>query len=387
MRKMFLSLIFLLFAINITFGQEQAASNLPEDFPEITIDISIDPSPGVIYLANLRRQGSENRSISHYLMVLDNEGVPTFYQKVERSFNFGRTNDGFRYYYDFTDNGLGRGSATDGIYNILDISGEIVQEYSVQADLPTQAHEFVQLENGNVLLLSQPVRIRDLSEYGGDPEALVVEAVIQELDEDNNIVFEWRSWEHVELTDTTRIEELQYEPPEPVSYLHANALAVDLDGNIILSARRFDELIKIDRETGDIIWRMGGLRSKNNEFTFIDDPNFGFSGQHNIQVLENGNYLLFDNGSLHEERLSRAVEYRIDEEKSTATLVWSYDDGRFAGSMGSVQRLANGNTLIGWGSAPATGPSVSEVTADGEVVFALSLPESQMSYRAYRFDE
>lgn len=387
MRKIFLSLTFLLFAINITFGQEQADSNLPDDFPEITIDVSLDPSPGYIYLANLRRQGNENRSISHYLMVLDNEGVPTFYQKAGRSFNFGRTNDGLRYYYHFTDNGLGRGSATDGIYSLLDISGEIVQEYTVQGDFPTQAHEFLQLENGHVMLLSQPVRVRDLSDYGGHPEALVAEVVVQELDEDNNIVFEWRSWEHVELIDTTRIEELQYEPPEPVSYMHVNALAVDLDGNIILSARRFDELIKIDRETGDIIWRMGGWRSRNNEFTFVNDPKFGFSGQHHIQVLENGNYLLFDNGSLHEERTSRAVEYSIDEENYTATLVWSYTDGRFAGSMGSVQRLTNGNTLIGWGSASATGSNVSEVTPEGEVVFALSFPESQMSYRAYRFDE
>lgn len=320
-------------------------------------------------------------------MVLDNDGNPVFRKQVERTFNFGLAPNGLRYYYHFSEVGLGRGSAQNGIYRMLDLSGEIVREYTAQGDLPTQGHEFVPLDNGHVLMLSQPVHVRDLTEYGGHPEALVAEVVVQELDEDNNIVFEWNSWEHVELTDTTLIEELQYEPPDPVSYMHVNAMTVDLDGNLILSARRFDELIKIDRETGGIIWRMGGTGSHNKEFTFINDPNFGFSGQHHIQVLENGNFLLFDNGSLHPDRVSRAVEYEVDEGNRTATLVWSYSDGRFAGAMGSVQRLPNGNTLIGWGSAPSTGPNVTEVTPDREVVFALSLHESQMSYRAYRFDK
>jgi hypothetical protein len=319
-------------------------------------------------------------------MVLDNGGVPIFRKKVGRTFNFGLAPNGQRYYYEFTDNGLGRGAASDGIYHMLDFSGELVRDYTAQGDLPTQGHEFVPLDNGHVIMLSQPVHIRDLSEYGGNPEALVVENVIQELDEDNHIVFEWNSWEHVELTDTVLIEELQYVPPEPVSYMHINAIAVDSDGNLILSARRFDELIKIDRETGDIIWRMGGVGSHHKEFTFVNDPNLGFSGQHNIQVLDNGNFLLFDNATLHPDRVSRAVEYEVDEDNRTATLVWSYNDGRFAGAMGSVQRLPNGNTLIGWGSAPPTGPTVSEVTPDRQLVFALSLHESQQSYRAYRFD-
>jgi hypothetical protein len=98
---------------------------------------------------------------------------------------------------------------------------------------------------------------------------------------------------------------------------------------------------------------------------------------------------MFDNGDMREgeNRVSRAAEYEIDEENLTATLVWSFSDrlGRYTGSLGSAQRLANGNTLIGWGSAPPTGASVTEVTPTGEIVFALSLPPSEISYRAYRF--
>jgi hypothetical protein len=51
-------------------------------------------------------------------------------------------------------------------------------------------------------------------------------------------------------------------------------------------------------------------------------------------------------------------------------------------AMGYVQRLANGNTLIGWG---ATNPSVTEVTSDGKKVYEMSLPDQVVSYRAFRY--
>ena len=51
--------------------------------------------------------------------------------------------------------------------------------------------------------------------------------------------------------------------------------------------------------------------------------------------------------------------------------------------MGYVQRLDNGNTVIGWG---ATNPTVTEVQPDGSRTFELSLPRGVYSYRAYKFN-
>lgn len=358
------------------------------DLPDISIGINNNPADGNLYLATLRRNSNQEDTTQRHLLVLNNDGEFIYQQAVGRVFNFGQTPDGERYYYQFTDNGLGRGAATDGSYIIIDEEGNTLREYTVQGDYPTQAHDILFLENGHVLLLSQPVRTVDLTAYGGHEEAQVVEAVIQELDAENNIVFEWRSWEHLDLNDTANLAELTIAPPEPVSYLHVNAFTVDTDGNIIFSARRFDELIKIDRNTGEIIWRMGGQQSRNNQFIYINDPFAGFSGQHHVQLLENGNLLLFDNGNADSDHPARALEYQLDQENFLATLVWSFTDRheRTAPAMGSVQRLANGNTLIGWGTAPSTGENITEVSASGEVVFTLSLPENLMSYRVYRFD-
>ncbi|MEO1289138.1 MAG: aryl-sulfate sulfotransferase [Chloroflexota bacterium] len=384
----FRTIIAFMLLLSLTIQARTQDLDLPENLPPIEVTTSEGVSDGVVYVSTIQRGAprEDEPVYGQYLLVLDNEGKILEFQEVRRNFNFGRMPDGNRYYYNFERDGPGRGASSDGAYRILDRSFNILQEYRIFGEqLPTQAHEFLPLSNGNVLMLSQPLIVRNLTAFGGHERALVSEAVIQEINSDGNVVFAWRSWDHVLFTDTARFEELQISPPEAVSYMHVNALAVDLDGNIILSARRFNELIKINRTNGEIMWRMGGVNSRNNDFTFIDDPYDGFSGQHHVQVLSNGNILLFDNHTNDPTVGSRAVEYAIDEENRTATLVWSYESGRFAPAMGSVQRLDNGNTLIGWGTAPR--PNVTEVTMEGNIVYELNLPESQITYRAYRFED
>jgi len=116
----------------------------------------------------------------------------------------------------------------------------------------------------------------------------------------------------------------------------------------------------------------------------VGDP-IGFSHQHDARRLSNGNLMLFDNGFYHDPPFSRVVEYRLDEARKTATLVWEYRPAPsiIAWAMGSAQRLPNGNTLIGWGSA---NPTVTEVNPAGEKVTEVTFPTGIVSYRAFRFD-
>jgi hypothetical protein len=122
---------------------------------------------------------------------------------------------------------------------------------------------------------------------------------------------------------------------------------------------------------------------KNNQFTFINDS-IGFSHQHAIRRLPNRNITLFDNGNFHLPQFSRAVESKLDEENKTVTLVWQYRNtpDNYGVAMGYVDRLPNGNTLIGWG---VSNPSVTEVNSEGTKLLELSLPDNVVSYRAYRF--
>jgi hypothetical protein len=241
----------------------------------------------------------------------------------------------------------------------------------------TDIHELRLLPNGHALLLGQEMLPVDMSAVvpGGNPDAIATWNVVQELDAQKNVVFEWRAVEHFQITDNTH-DDLT---AATIDVTHSNALEQDTDGNILLSSRELDEITKIDRTTGAILWRMGG---KNNQFSLVGDTQW-FSHQHAIRRLANGHVSLFDNGNFHSPAYSRAVEYALDEPARTATLVWEFSNSptTFSPAMGYAQRLANGSTVIGWGFGK---PDVSEVDAEGNVLMTLNLRQGEFSYRAYR---
>ena len=154
--------------------------------------------------------------------------------------------------------------------------------------------------------------------------------------------------------------------------------------------RHLSSIVKINRETGDVMWILGG---KQNGFTFINEhaanaPTY-FSYQHNVSVLPNGNITLFDNGNQRTPSYSRGVEYKLDMQNMTATLVWEYrhTPDISTNAMGSVERLPNGNTIIGWGQLPAgsTDPVFTEVHPDNSTALEFFLPAGQFSYRSYNY--
>lgn len=92
----------------------------------------------------------------------------------------------------------------------------------------------------------------------------------------------------------------------------------------------------------------------------------------------------------HRGNLTRIVEYALDENTLTATLVWSYShEGVFSRAMGSAQRLSNGNTLIGWGWTSSSHVMATEVDPEGNPVFELVASNADgsrpLSYRAKLF--
>ncbi len=224
----------------------------------------------------------------------------------------------------------------------------------------------------------------DLRAKNGFENSLVYDPIIVEQNPHGENVWIWDGKDYLDVHDATNGPDVHFDakPPLHVDYAHPNALSLFPDGSLLLSLKHMDCLIKIERASGSVLWTMGGLKCSCNEFTFLDDPQGGFSHQHTARLLPNGNLLLFDNGTLHDEQKSRAVEYSIDEEKRTAQLVWSYSNGQFTHAQGSVERLPNGNTLIGWGFA--TIPFVSEITPEGRTVLEMNLPNGQMVYRVYQ---
>ncbi|HEY6170949.1 MAG TPA: aryl-sulfate sulfotransferase, partial [Candidatus Kapabacteria bacterium] len=268
--------------------------------------------------------------------------------------------------------------ATDAKFIILDSNFNEIGQVKAPSQYATKLHELLLLPNGHSMLLGRYSRTVDMSSIvpGGQTDVTVDETAIIEFDSSGNIVFEWKTEDHYQITDGTHEDFTA----QSINYSFINALAIDNDGQLLASARRMDEITKIDRETGNIIWRLGG---KNNQFTLIGDTTW-FSHSHNIQALPNGHYILFDNGLYNKPKVSRGVEYALDVAAKTATQVWgfSHPDSIAGDMMGSIQRLDNGNTLIGWGTN--TSRTCTEVTPDRKITLDMSMSGSTWSYRVYK---
>jgi len=339
---------------------------LPPEFPPIAASVFGATAPGRLFLSSITLAHSLDPS---FLMILDNDGTPFFQRKLpSQGLDFKAHPDGRLTYFD----------AGARCFYALNALYAVVDSFRCGNGYVTDGHDIVLLPNGHALLMSYDPELVDLTPVkGGLASGMAIGLIIQELDQAKNVVFQWRSWDHFQITDEVGHASIM----GAIDYVHGNSLDVDPDGNIILSCRHMDEVTKISRATGEILWRLGG---KNNQFTFVNDP-IPFSHQHAVKRLPNGHLVLFDNGNLRIPLFSRAVEYALDETQKTATLVWQYRlvPDVFGSAFGYVQRFSNGNTLICWG---ATTPTLTEVAPDGSIVSELTFNPGTASYRGYRFE-
>jgi len=270
-----------------------------------------------------------------------------------------------------------------GYFQILDSGYNVIGSVGCGNGYSTDLHDLRILPNGHYLVMGTVGKRTDMSQIapGGDSAAYLVEYIMQELDLEKNVIFEFRSWEHYNPLSTTDVDLTD----TVVDYIHPNALEYDNDGNYLISCRHLEEITKVNHVTGSVIWRLGG---KHSDFTFLNDS-LHFSHQHCIRRLPNGNITLFDNGNLHKPAFSRALEYSLNEKSLTARLEWQYNEFSnytFSNAMGDVERLPNGNTFIGWGSIWNSYITATEVSSDGTNELVLRLPNGVRSYRVFRND-
>jgi hypothetical protein len=359
--------------------------SIPSNFPVMTIDSVNNPAPGSLFMTTTNILPG----LAFYAMILDNTGSPVNYLlTAPYSCNdFKVQPNGLLSYARVTGVGGAVGIAQT-VHMVLDSTLAVVDSFKCGNGYTADFHEFLLLPNGHAMLMAYDGQTVDMSRIvpGGNPNASVYGSIIQELDASKNVVFQWRSWDYIPITDC--YDNLT---ASAFDYIHVNSLDVDTDGNLLVSCRETAEVLKIDRITGNVIWRWGG---KHNQFTFIGDhasnaPNY-FSYQHDVRRIANGNITLLDNGNQHVPPYTRAAEYAMDESAKTATLVWEYrhTPDVFDPAAGSVQRLPNGNTLIGWATANFLGigtVAATEVHPDKSTAFEISMPKGLFSYRALRF--
>ena len=207
-------------------------------------------------------------------------------------------------------------------------------------------------------------------------------------------VWTWNVFDHFSMLDYDIYGGIWYEAynTNRFDWTHANAIWFDEDDSAIyLSSRHLNRITKIAYPSGEVIWNLGHELGSGD----IDcGEDIGFSFQHSIQKLSNGNILTFDNGNLSEIFLdqdiktSRSLEIDISETQSgcEAELVWEYvlPENLYGYLSGNTQKLENGNylsTTIG-----GSGTSI-EVNQNGDSIweanYNLQIPDG-LVYRAMR---
>jgi hypothetical protein len=143
---------------------------------------------------------------------------------------------------------------------------------------------------------------------------------------------------------------------------------VSADDTVMLSFPYIDTVAQVDRKTGTLVGQYGNASGS---YAFSPSP-WKFQFQHSATITPEGTLLVsshlpdYPDGSNAGPKQHAFEEFTIDRANKKLTQKWIYSEGaEWAGYKGYNLRLANGNTLVNYGS----GGVIREVTPDKKAAF------------------
>ena len=362
----------------VASGPRHAFRSRPDLTPPV-ISVSpgsaADATEGLIFLTPGNGAGADD------LLIVDPSGEPVWIGSGTAATvaNFGVVElDGrpvLGWWEGSNNNGIGSGE-----FVFADGSYREVRRLKGANGAKTDLHELLITPAGTaVFFVAVPIKTDRVT--GAALPWPVMDCIVQEVDlATGSLAFEWHSADHIDVAESFAASPTTADAI--YDYIHANAIEIDTDGNLLVSARNTSTIYKVDRPSGEIIWRMGGKRSD-----FEVAPEAAFGWQHDIRRRPDGTLTLFDNANQSTDapsgRASRAIVISADEEAMTVDLVREYPHPSplVVSSQGNAQLLPSGELFVGWGSTPW----FTQFKPSGELVFDATFPASKQSYRAFRF--
>jgi arylsulfate sulfotransferase len=231
-------------------------------------------------------------------------------------------------------------------------------------------HDFVILPNGHLIVIAATQQDISGTTVTGD--------VLIDLDTNRNPVWLWNEFDHLD------VNRRPYLFPD---WTHTNAILYSADdGNLIISIRHQNWLVKVDYANGtgagDIIWHLG----YQGDFTLLGgtDPTDWFYAQHgpsfatantsgnfSLMVFDNGDDRVFSSGVTCGTGGAPPCLYstvpllQIDETAMTATLAFHPTTPTYSFFGGNAAVLANGNVeFCETEGGPGEDGEIYEVTQD-----------------------
>ena len=376
---------------NFTLQMPEMAQD-PNEFPDLEIKIGGCPEPGWIMFnpcrqvptdMNEKERTTIDAAALNYgmLIILDEKGEIVWYYKCDNRLTYSLIKNDRIYY----------GTAANIIYEI-DFFGNVtaswcpkhrpngkpVPKNSIAVESETFHHQFLLLNNGNILALSTQEREIDNFYTSEDdinaPRAKqsVIGDVIVEFERNGKVVWQWNAFDYL---DTNRIG---YETfvkywgrrgysMEARDWSHFNGL-YDLpeENALIVNSRLQSAVFKIDKRSGEIIWIFGdpqgwGEKYHGKLFNLVEGnwpwqqhaPYINSKGQ--LTLFNNDNYQAwsFSPKTAPKDTDSRAVAYELDEKNMIAKQVWNgsipNEQAVCSTAMGSMEPLKGENVLVNYG--------------------------------------
>ena len=214
-----------------------------------------------------------------------------------------------------------------------DLTGRIYREYAVPGGMH---HDFRELPNGNLLIASD------------SPDLTSVEDYVVEIDRTTGeVVWELDMRDLIDVDDGQSAS-METDGSDESDWFHNNGIWYDEQNDLVLlSARHKDAIVAVNKSDKSIAWILGdptGWENTDQKYFFAPEgDNFEwFYAQHNVSMLDNGDIMLFDNGTAKVKRednaervtgdnvYSRAVIYHIDTDNMTVSQVYEYGKERGA---------------------------------------------------------
>lgn len=413
--------------VTLTDGTIYQIHTIPEKIPTFEITANNNPTSGIYAIA-----------IDGFMLQINTDGEITYYRSmghkgknVVANFQPHDLTEGryYTYFYETNtdlrdpDNGYNSGMFVLMDQNYKEIEYITLQPTETHGEGYLDQHEIYVFSPTHFMLLSYSREfVSNIPNTAAEVTSAYVQAgIIQEV-KDGVVVLEIDSTDYPELYELamTGNDYASSSVSNYSDYVHPNSIDVDeKDDNIIVSLRSLSSVVKFDRETGEIIWILGG---KGNQFSGLDElinsNGILFLYQHCAQYVDEsitGNLTtisLFDNETNFGSNLTRTLMIELDENGKTGEVTnvingADYDEEtgtyHWGTHCGSVEYISSTSAVIGWGlhvkidtNAETLGTKsvLSEVNPQtGELLFDLvpnrnpsnaTSKSSFMSYRAYK---
>jgi hypothetical protein len=323
---------------------------VPLDFPKLSVDRPGTPTDGW-YLTTFGLAAPSGP----FAVILDEYGAPVWYKRVPpASIDLKRLPDGK---LAFTPSYGAYGIFEDQGYWITPLEGTPTTLRRTtrpsKDELPTDHHDYVEFPGGYAIL-SYPIVADPTKLYNGSP---IADSVIEEVSSDRRGASGVGTMSDY-FDPALAPFPINFGPgfpaaidgfPDAWDVFHINSIDRLAGGDYVVSARHFESIFRVDRETKEVRWTLGGPKPKDGQdpLEIVGDPLLGPKRTHDARLV--GNVLTVYDNRAGTGQPSRAVAYDIDEVNRTATFLWEIRNTKTAPTLGSARQADDGSVLISWG--------------------------------------